>query len=547
MPEFLQNLYSRVGGARQLAFIAFGVIAMGVAVGVWSWANRTTMVTLLENVPTESVSKMTVKLTELAIPYELGADGRSIRVDSMSYAKARVELAGAGLVDTGPQGLDIFDKPSWGMTDFTQKINLRRGLEGALERNISRIANVKSVSVHLALEDDQIFKQNERPTKASLTLTMVNGTTPSEATVAGIQRLVAGAVGGLTPDNVTIVDERGQALTLDDPTSITGLTSRQLAQQHEVEKDLKKKVEQMLLPTYGEGNARVQVSAVLNFDRVERKTQSIDPDKQALTSEAKQDVTPSAPTQGAAFNITNSQYDYQRGTENYVAAVGGIRKITVAVLIADQVTLPVLDTSAQAQAAAPTPPVITKRTAEELARADTLVRTAVGADPTRGDVISVVSAPFYMPPPSPKVDAVPPPTLVTKLLANPKPVVAIAALLVVLVIAVLMLGALRPKNAAVLPEASTTAELNAASEYAALPASSQMMEGMQPSLQSGETGDMQLGEGESMDNDELESPRRRVVLPPVPMSEDREQAIATVLQRPDAARRVAQAWLRDER
>lgn len=545
MPDFLQNVFGRVGGARQAAIIVVGLLVTGLVYGVSTWATRPTMVPLLENVPAESVSKMTGKLTELGIPFQLGEDGRSIRVDSASFAKARVELAGAGLMDAGPMGLDIFDKPAWGMTDFTQKINLRRGLEGALERNIGRMTNVKSVQVHLALEEDQIFKQNERPTKASLTLTMANGATPSESTVSGIQRLVAGAVGGLSPDNVTIVDERGQALTLDDPTSVTGLSNRQLAQQREVEQELRKKVEQMLLPTYGEGNARVQVSALLNFDRVERKTQSIDPDKQALTSEAKQDVTPSTPTQGAAFNITNSQYEYQRGSESFVAAVGGIRKITVAVLIADQVTVPPLDTTAKGKSAAPAAPVITKRTAEELARADTLVRTAIGADSTRGDVVTVVSAPFYIPPPAVKPDTLPTPTLANRLVANPKPLVAIAALIVVLIIAVLMLSALRPRRQLAQPIAPMA--LNPPPAYAELPASTQMSDAMQQSLQNPAPNNRQLSEGQRFDDDEPDAPPRKVKLPPVPTSEAREQAIATVAQRPEAAIRVAKAMLRDDR
>jgi len=328
MPDALQALFGRVGGARQAAIIAVGVLVTALVYGVSQWVTKPVLVPLLSNVPAASVSKMTTKLTELGISYQLIDGGTTIAVDSASVATARVELAGAGLLDSGRPGLELFDKPAWGMTDFTQKVNFRRAMEGELERNISKIADVKSVQVHLALEDDQIFKQNERPSKASVTLTMASGETPPPATVRGIARLVAGSVGGLTPDNVTVVDERGQALTLDNASSATGLTSQQLEQQRDVEKELKSKIEPLLNATYGSGNARVQVSAQLNFDRIERSTQSIDPDKQALTSEATQTVTPTTPAQGAAFNNATTVYDYTRANESYVAAVGGIKKLT---------------------------------------------------------------------------------------------------------------------------------------------------------------------------------------------------------------------------
>ncbi len=550
MGDLLESLFARVGGARQAAFIAVGLLAAGAVYGIGQYATKPVKVALVSNVPLATVEKMAAKLTEAGITNTLTEGGTGIEVDSTSFAKARVALAGSGLMDSSRPGLELFDKPAWGETDFTQKINLRRALEGELERNIAGMTDVKAVQVHLALEDDQIFKQNERPSKASVTLTMTRGGTPPEATVRGITRLVAGSVGGLTPDNVTVVDERGQALTIDNANSVTGLTSLQLAQQREVEKELRAKVEPLLIATYGDGNARVQLSALLNFDRVERSTQSVDPDKQALTAEQKQEVTPSAPAQGAAWNNTTSSYDYTRANESYVAAVGGIKKLTVAVLIADKVTMPVIapatDTTkkaiaAAAAAAAAAVPTITQRTAEELARAEALVRSAIGADSTRGDVISVVSAPFYMPPPRPKADTLPTPTLVNKLLDNPKPMISIAALVVVLIVSVLVLGALRTKKPTL--SAETQAAMARTPGYAELPAGAQMSDAMQQALSSG-SNTMSIEEREAQSEYLPNGERRPVILPPPVMDESREQAMATVAQRPDAAIRVVKGWLR---
>lgn len=534
MPDFLQNLLDRVGGVRQAAIILVGVLVAGAVYGVSQWATKPVLVPLLSNVSASNTSKMTAKLDELGIKYELADGGSAIMVDSAAVAKARVGLAGAGLTDTGRPGLELFDKPAWGMTDFTQKVNFRRAMEGELERNIGSMTGVKTVQVHLALEDDQIFKQNERPSKASVTLSMADGATPAASTVKGITRLVAGSVGGLTPDNVTVVDERGQALTLDNTNSVAGLTSQQLEQQIEVEKQLKAKVEKLLIPTYGEGNARVEIAAQLNFDRVERTTQSIDPDKQAVLNEHSEVVAPSTPAQGAAANNTSTSYDYTRENTSYVGAVGGIKKLTVAVLIADKVTMPApaTDTSAKARAAAALlQPTVTPRTADELANAEKLVRGAIGADSTRGDVVSVVSAPFYMPPPPVKAEPVAPLPLTKQLLANPKPVVSIAALVVVLIIAVLMLGALRQTKPAL--NAQTKGTLPSSRDYAQLPASSQQYQNTLPS---------QTGEYDAQHAAHFE--RAPVILPPPATTEEREQAMATVQQRPEAAIRVSKAWLR---
>ena len=551
MGDLLQSLFARVGGARQAAIIAVGLLVTGLVYGVAQYATKPVQVEVVSNLPLATVEKMAAKLTEAGIGNTLSEGGTGIKVDTVDYAKARVALAGSGLMESSRPGLELFDKPAWGMTDFTQKINLRRALEGELERNIGAMTDVKAVQVHLALEDDQIFKQNERPSKASVTLTMKRGGTPPEATVRGITRLVAGSVGGLTPDNVTVVDERGEALTIDNANSVTGLTSSQLAQQREVEKELRAKVEPLLIATYGEGNARVQLSALLNFDRVERSTQSVDPDKQALTTEQKQEVTPSAPTQGAAWNNTTSSYDYTRANESYVAAVGGIKKLTVAVLIADKVTMPVIapatDTTKKAQAvaaaaAAAAIPTITPRTAEELARAEALVRSAIGADSTRGDVISVVSAPFYIPPPAPKADTLPTQTMTNKLLANPKPMISIAALVVVLIVSVLVLGAMRTKKPTL--NAETRAAMARVPGYAELPAGTQMSEAMQQALSSGANNNLSEQDRDAQSEYLPNGERRPVILPPPVTDESREQAMATVEQRPDAAIRVVKAWLR---
>jgi flagellar M-ring protein FliF len=601
--SFLAPLFARVGGPRQAAIIAVGVAVTALVFGVSRWATRPTMVPLFADIPVEQVKPMTDKLTESGIAYELDASGSTILVASGDLARARVDLAAEVMPSATRPGLELFDKPSWGMTDFTQKVNYRRALEGELERTIGKMQDVEAVQVHLALEETPMFRETERPSKASVTLRMLGGQQPTAETVRGIASLVAGSVGGLQPEHVTVVDARGQALTSADDGSPSGLTSRQLSVQREVEGYLEAKADKLISSLVGAGNARVQVAASVNFNKVERTTQAVDPERQAMASEQKAEVTPSTPQQGAGYATSTTAYENTRSVENFTGAIGNVTRLTVAVLVADKVTW-VPDTTAAGdsttagaagaaadstadssatRAPAPLVPLVTARTPEELARIETLVRTALGVDSTRGDVVSVVSAPFDMPAPIVR-DSVPAPQdFVSQLQANPKPVVAVAALVVLLVFGLVVMRMLRGRPA--LPAATAAAAITEGSAALALPpaptfdafqvpadpAALPAVAGQMPAFpQPSAMAPPQLGAGtggfpgfpgmegapapEWMDAAQQGAggamsapppmPRQPLVLPPQASTPERDQAIATIEQRPDAAIRVIRSWLR---
>lgn len=532
MASFADSMFGRLSGGRQVAIIAVGVAVTAAVFGVSRWATAPTMVPLYANVPVEQVRKITDKLTEVGVPFETDITGTTILVASADLAKARVDMASAEMPGGGRPGLELFDKPSWGMTDFTQKINYRRALEGELERTIGKMKNVEAVQVHLALEDDQLFKKNERLSKASVTLTMAGGETPRPETVQGIASVVASSIGGLDAERVTIVDARGQALTMQDDGSMAGLSSRQLSVQREVEGYLEQKADRLLSSLVGSGNARVQVSASINFDKVERTTQAVDPDKQAMATEQKSEVTPSSPQQGAGYTQTAVSYENTRSVETFSGAIGNLKRVTVAVLVADKsVPAPITDTSANAVLVAPT---ITQRTPEELVRIETLVRSALGVDSTRGDVISVMSAPFDVPVIARvQRDTLPTPDMMARIQSNPKPLIAIAALVVLLVVAVVAMSALKPAKKALTAGTERNA-LGSGNGYAELPSSTAMQQAQYGGQ--GQQASLQMPQYEE---------RQPVQLPPSSTSMEREQAIATVEQRPDAALRVTKSWLKN--
>jgi flagellar M-ring protein FliF len=183
---------------------------------------------------------------------------------------------------------------------------------------------------------------------------------------------------------VTIVDDNGHLLSqADEPNSSEGLTSRQLGIEREIEDYERGKAEKIVSQIVGTSDLRIQVSAAMNFDKIERTTASVDPDKQAVAVEQKNQALPGA--QGGGQSNSSTTYDNTRSTESFVAAPGSIKRLTVAVLVADKVA----GTAAK--------PTTQPRTSAEIENIRMLVWSAVGADSTRGDVVTVVSVPFAVP------------------------------------------------------------------------------------------------------------------------------------------------------
>jgi flagellar M-ring protein FliF len=335
------------------------------------------------------------------------------------------------------------------------------------------------------------FSAQSRPTEASVVL-KVKGETDPEI-VKGIAHLVASSVDGLTSDHVTIVNDAGRMLSeAEESMSLAGLSSRQLAVQREIEDYLRVKAEKIVGQMVGAANLRVQVSARMSFDRVERTTASVDPDKQVVAAEQKAQIVPGAQG-GAGQNNTSTAYENTRSTENFVAAPGSLKRLTVAVLVADQ--------AGADPKAAPTP-----RSAAELRQIETMVRSAVGADSTRGDVVSVVSVPFapvaVAPTEKPKTD------FVNIVQTAQRPLLGILGLALIIVVALISIKSLKGTGAAAAAKPTIALQRAETNPH--------------PGLNSG--------------------PQIPVMMPTNTM---RDRVSSTIEQQPDVAARVVRAWLKD--
>lgn len=495
MPDF-SSLFDKLGGPRRAMVLVVGIAAAALIFAVAQWAGAPTWVPAFTGVPLESVASMTDKLDQAGVKYKLERGGADVMVAATDLAKARVALAKGGLPNAGRPGLELFDQPSWGMTDFTQRINYRRALEGELERTIGKMRGIDQAQVHLVLHETDGFAAADKPTEASVVLKLKGEADPE--TTKGIAHLVASSVEGLTSDRVTIVNDAGRLLSeAVETNSETGLTSRQLTMQREVEDYLRGKAEKIVSQVVGPNNLRVQVSAAMSFDHLERTSAAVDPEKQVVAAEQKAEITPGAQG-GAAQNNTSTQYENTKTTESFVAAPGAIRRLTVAVLVADR---------APAAAAGKTAPAPTPRSAAELDQIQTLVRSAVGADSARGDVVSVVSVPFaptiIAPQDLPKTD------VVRVMQTAQRPLLGILGLVLIIVVALISLKSLKSGGASV------------STQVLSLPrAESPMM--AQPALAA--------------------APTLPLVMPTNTM---RDQVSSSIEQQPDIAARVVRAWLKE--
>ena len=342
------------------------------------------------------------------IPFQLKNDGKNIWIPADQLYETRLNLASNGLPNGGGVGFEIFDKQSFALTDYVQKVNYTRALQGELARSISSLAPVESARVHLALPEKSLFKDEQKQATASVILTLAPGRTLDKKQVQGIIHLVSGSVTGLEPDNVTVIGSNGVILDStksDDKDKL--LSGDMLFYQQEVEHRLEIQAQDLLDKTMGKDKAMVRVSATLDFAKVEKTQELFDPDDPVIRSEQVnqensgsqasggipgvqsnlQGNSGTPPTPGETPTSKTSRttnYEISKTVSKIINPVGSITKLSVSILVADKVT------PGQKNQPAKTEP----RTAEELKSLETMVSTALGLNPSRGDQINILSMPF---------------------------------------------------------------------------------------------------------------------------------------------------------
>ena len=406
--------FTKFGAARLAAMLAVTLVLIGFFAFVMLRMSQPAMSVLFADLSQQDVSAILKDLDTRGIKYELRNDGQTVLVPKTDVPRLRLDLAGKGLPSGGGVGYEIFDKgDAFSSTSFVQNINHLRALEGELSRTIRSISRVQAARVHLVIPERRLFERDREAPRASIVLKL--GGDLDTAQVRAVRHLVSSAVDGLKPERVSIVDERGRLLA-DGAQAQEGLVGLGIEErQTGIEKRVRTQVEDIVASIVGHGRARVQVSATLDANRIESRSETFDPESKVIrssqnrtensqTNEANGAVSvgnelPGAAQQGQAGQPTQRDasskneevvnYEISRTTRTEVLEGGRVKRLSVAVLVDGTYSRsPAGEVSYQ------------PRPAEELERIGQLVRTAVGFDESRGDKVEVVNLRFAEAPPT---------------------------------------------------------------------------------------------------------------------------------------------------
>jgi len=386
----------------QRAWLATAVLLVIGMVGAVAWYGlRTDWRTLYVNLDPDDAREMGQTLAQAQIQFESTPDGAGIRVPAEQLDKARLVTAAKGGAKSGRLGFELFDKPNWMGSEFDEEVNYQRALEGELEHTVGTLSDVESARVHLVLPHDSLFREDERPAKASVVLKLRHRTL-ADGEPDAIRNLVASAVDGLAPDHVVLVDAAGN-LPLGPKTPD--------AMRLSAEQALEDKLVATLEPVTGAGNVRASVTLDYDPQATEETEETYDPDQTAtLTMQRTEQTTGeqqmAAGVAGAASNAPNtlalpvypkqttppesaksesSTYGVSKTVKHTVENAGTVRRMTAAIVVNDRLVEP----ASRNRAAVWQP-----RSADELRNLTALAQAAVGFNAARGDTVTVEDLAF---------------------------------------------------------------------------------------------------------------------------------------------------------
>ena len=403
----LRTIWGQLGASQRMTVAAATFVLVAGLAALSLWSSRTDYGLLYAGVSDAEAAKVIAALDEAKVPYK--ASGGSILVPQDKVYAMRMQLAAKGLPQSDGVGFEIFDKPNFGISDFVQRANYTRAVEGELARTISQIDEVTGARVMIVLPENRLLLDKNTYPTASVFL-RVRGNTPLPPTsINSIRFLVANSVEGLKPNHVSIVDNLGNALSENaEDDSMIGLTSSQLAARRNLEQYLAKKAQDILEKVLGPGQAVVRVSAEINYDTLTTTQEKFDPDGQVVRTQTKNDenndttttkpnsavgisANTSTATNAVDANVNNmlnhkvtSTVEYEIGkTSTSTSQSGGnIKHLTAAVTVATQMEGAGADRK------------VVPRTTEELEKLRRIIAGAVGVDTTRGDTMTLEELPF---------------------------------------------------------------------------------------------------------------------------------------------------------
>ncbi|RUO59057.1 flagellar basal-body MS-ring/collar protein FliF [Pseudidiomarina insulisalsae] len=398
-----------------------GAALIALVVALLLWLSTPTYRVLYSNLSEADGGQIIAELDARQITYELNGNG-TISVPADQVHKLRLQLAEQGLPNTGNVGFNLLDNQAFGISQFAEKVNYQRALEGELASSMEALGPVAKARVHLAMAKDSVFVRDQQPAKASVILTLHPGRKLGQSQVAAIVHMVASSVAELAPDQVTVVDQRGDLLSQEAASG--SLNGSKLDYIREVERGYQQRIEAILKPILGSDNVRAQVVADIDFSQreatAERYAPNQDPERAAIRSIQRNtnmsgDLQAAGGVPGTLSNtppgittaVINSgeetntdelaasttpqqlqqdqvvNYEVDRSVEHIQHEQGVIQRLSVAVVVDHHRSL-------SADGATETVP----RSEEELDAIQRLVRQAMGFSAERGDQLEVINSAF---------------------------------------------------------------------------------------------------------------------------------------------------------
>lgn len=377
------------------ALVATGIVVCLFYIGQVS--TRPVYAPLFSGLEPKDAGVIVEKLKTMKIPYQITDQGKTIKVPETQVYEARIQLASSGALGGGGIGFELFDQSKFGQTDFEQQVGYQRALQEELRRTVVQLEGVEQARVHLVIPQKSVFVSDQGTPTASVALKLKPTARIKPEQVQGICDLFVGSMEGLKPENVHVIDTEGNVLSdnlkSSDPKAVvTRATLDQQKAQRDYEKELEKRVQQMLARILGQNKAAAMVTADLDFNQQQTtSTTASNPDKLILSEHTVKETGKGGETGGAAgtdSNVTttplaqgigSSNYSKDENTTNYqvstkqetvVKAPGSVKRLSAAVVVND--------------AAGPV----------DVQKVRDVVAAAIGYDQNRGDQINVSGMAF---------------------------------------------------------------------------------------------------------------------------------------------------------
>jgi len=406
--EQISRFWQELGSKQRLLLLGGAALTLGLLGLLVRQLATPTYKVLLNGLTPADAQSIAGQLAAKQIVYQVDAAGTTVSVAADQLDAARLEVASQGMPHSGRLGFEIFDKVSWGQTEFDEKVNYQRALEGELERTIQQLRDVEAARVHLVLPADSVFIDRQRTAKASVILKQRRGALSAEAQLA-IARLVAGAVDGLSPDHVAVIDA--------DTNRPLGQPGGDASAAGGLDEQLTRRLLATLSPIVGTEHVRASVNVEYDPSTLEESQERYDPAATVTLSMqrseervggagaggvvgtssnvpgAKPPDTPGAVAEDGTQNTKSESatYGVNKTVRRTSEPAGRIRRITAALLVDDQVE--------SKQENGKTVSTRRKWSAQELKQVQEIAGAALGLDTARGDLVSVQNISFDQPAP----------------------------------------------------------------------------------------------------------------------------------------------------